>query len=837
MNGKMEAHPQEKRAGGLPLLFSLFLGLALLAHAAVLMVFGGAATGLADWEFVRGDLSRHPDYAAAVANLYRIVAISAAGAGDAMGRPTDDVSEHLELFMEDGNGPLTGDAGASADNSKQPQPTQTPETAGEGAYWQMAETGGRDSAAATRAELQKWLSLALEADGQEGRGVLGVAVASAAGDLQKDYPVTVPFDEATGEPAVPAGWRLEAYWDGETLTAANEKILSAYQNTAYAIRPLEDGMRDLRIAVVTRSWERNGLFTSWFFGNDTLYRAARSASVEHAITLIALGELLLGLPLTILPLVFRRRRMAGAAAFAKFTGWFLVEFKALCAVADLWLVYQLARETLWYVGSDPATGMVVCSLVGGFLFVVPGCVLFTDLVHNKGNVFRNNLFNLCRKAIHALTARSDVERGLMGRAWLAAVPGILGCAVLSFFWVTNLSWYGGLGALVILGAMAMVTAAGVLLLWLCGRTFRTVGAYTAQVHELAQGRPAQALPLKPGDTFAAAEQDLMNLQEGVRRAVDQAVNVQLQAERVQLQSERMKVELIANVSHDLKTPLTSVVNYADLLCEEPLEAPADHYAQVLREKAYRLKTMVQDVFDVSKAASGALPLQPELIDLSRLIGQTLADMDERITASGLEFKVDLAPGVLVFADGAKLYRVFQNLLDNALKYAMPASRVYVDLARQEGQAAARVRNVSARALDIPPEELVERFVRGDANRTDGGSGLGLSIAKTFAEACGGAFELRFDADLVTAAVRLPLAPEDGEKRHGPAADAAADVEGAAPAEAVRPIPGGEPGASAAEGGRKTETPPPQGGDGADGAAETAGQPFAPQAAGAGELQL
>ena len=138
-------------------------------------------------------------------------------------------------------------------------------------------------------------------------------------------------------------------------------------------------------------------------------------------------------------------------------------------------------------------------------------------------------------------------------------------------------------------------------------------------------------------------------------------------------------------------------------------------------------------------------------------------MDEKIAASDLEFKVSLTPSQMVFADGAKLYRVFQNLIDNALKYAMPASRVYIDIAPQQGWTVARVRNVSARALDIPPEELTERFVRGDASRTDGGSGLGLSIAKTFTEACGGRFALRFDADLVTATVSLPLLEEPADQ--------------------------------------------------------------------------
>lgn len=830
----MEKHPGEKLSGGLPLLFSLFLGLTLLAHAVVMAVFGGGWYGLTDWAYLRGDLSRSPAYADAVANLYRTVAITAAGAGDAVGKPTETVSDDLELQQQDENGIRKNIVAASSEAAlAEDSGAENFEEQQESAFWPAAEETG-DSAAQARAAMRDWLSHILSADGQNGGQRLGIAVQGADGSLQKDYPVTVPFDEETGQPVVPAGWRLEVYWDGESLTAANEKILEAYQNTAWAIRPLEQNMAGLRIALITRSWDAgDGIYTSWYFGNDALYYASYTASNEHAASLLVLGELAVGLPMVLLPLVLRRRRRAGAAAFARFTGWFLAEFKLLCAALDLAVVYWLARAALYEVGGS-LVNLATLSAIGGFLLVVPFCVLLTDLLYNGAAVFHNNLWNLTRRAVHALTSRSGLEKSLMTRAWAAAAPAILGCAGFCMIPLAGLSgWYGGGEMLLgLVLCLLLIALGGILLLWLCGRAFRTMGAYARQVGDLAEGRPAQPLPLKPGDTFAAAERDLMNLQEGVRRAVDQAVAVQLQAERVQLQSERMKVELIANVSHDLKTPLTSVVNYADLLCEEPLQAPADHYAQVLRGKAYRLKTMVQDVFDVSKAASGALPLQPELIDLSRLIGQTLADMDEKIAASGLEFKVNLAAEVLVFADGAKLYRVFQNLLDNALKYAMPASRVYVDVARQEGQAAVRVRNVSARALDIPPEELVERFVRGDASRTDGGSGLGLSIAKTFTEACGGAFELRFDADLVTAAVRLPLAPEDGEKKKKdrPGPEAAAREEAACPAADPEDCPGPAeqdcPGPAAQEG-DNAKAPPPKCGDGA---AETSGQPSAPDAA-------
>ena len=202
----------------------------------------------------------------------------------------------------------------------------------------------------------------------------------------------------------------------------------------------------------------------------------------------------------------------------------------------------------------------------------------------------------------------------------------------------------------------------------------------------------------------------------------------------------MKVELISNVSHDLKTPLTSVLSYAELLRQEPLEGAAADYARIIDEKARRLAVMVQDVFEVSKAASGQLPVHLERLDFAKILRQTLADLEGPISKSGLTFRVDLpeAP-VMITADGRRLYRVFQNLIGNALKYSLPGSRVYLDLTVEGLQATAMVRNTSKEEL---PDgvDLTERFVRGDESRTDGGSGLGLSIARSLMELQGGSMD-------------------------------------------------------------------------------------------------
>lgn len=275
---------------------------------------------------------------------------------------------------------------------------------------------------------------------------------------------------------------------------------------------------------------------------------------------------------------------------------------------------------------------------------------------------------------------------------------------------------------------------------------RDIGLLADQVTAIRDGDLETPLNLPAdGDLRQTAEQ-LNDIQAGLHRAL---------AERTR--SERMKVELISNVSHDLKTPLTSVLSYAELLRQEPLEGAAADYARIIDEKAHRLAVMVQDVFEVSKAASGQLPVHLERLDFAKLLRQTLADLEGPISRSGLTFRVDLpeAP-VMITADGRRLYRVFQNLIDNALKYALAGSRVYLSLKTGAGRAEASLRNTSREEL---PDgvDLTARFVRGDASRTDGGSGLGLSIASSFTEACGGDFHVETLADLFTAVVSFPLA--------------------------------------------------------------------------------
>ena len=249
----------------------------------------------------------------------------------------------------------------------------------------------------------------------------------------------------------------------------------------------------------------------------------------------------------------------------------------------------------------------------------------------------------------------------------------------------------------------------------------------------------------PPDLRAHAD-ELNNLGQTIGAAVEE-----------RLRSEHFKTELITNVSHDLKTPLTSIINYVDLLKKEQIDDPkVQEYIGVLDRKSQRLKKLTEDLVEASKASTGVLSVGPERLDLVQLADQALGEYEERLRDCGLTV-VRTLPScpVWVMADGRHMWRILDNLLSNCVKYALFGTRVYLEV-RDGG--CLLMKNISREGLDIPAERLTERFVRGDESRTMEGSGLGLSIAQSLAELQQGTFEITVDGDLFKAAVTLPLAP-------------------------------------------------------------------------------
>ncbi len=226
-----------------------------------------------------------------------------------------------------------------------------------------------------------------------------------------------------------------------------------------------------------------------------------------------------------------------------------------------------------------------------------------------------------------------------------------------------------------------------------------------------------------------------------------------------MKSERFKTELITNVSHDIKTPLTSIVSYVDLLEKEHLQNEnAKEYIAVLSRQSARLKKLIEDLMEASKASAGTLPVHNESINLDILSSQILGEYEERFAEKQLDFRLQKSrDNITVLADSRHLWRVLDNLFSNVFKYAMPTSRVYFDLSEQDGKAQILLRNMSKEPLHISAADLTERFVRGDASRNTEGSGLGLSIAKSLTELQGGSFDIQIDGDLFKVQLTFPLA--------------------------------------------------------------------------------
>ena len=293
-------------------------------------------------------------------------------------------------------------------------------------------------------------------------------------------------------------------------------------------------------------------------------------------------------------------------------------------------------------------------------------------------------------------------------------------------------------------------------LWLCLNVVIFVGLtwWAIGLHRLREGTRALTsgdldhkidTKYMPMDLRLHAE-DLNNISVGMHSAVEE-----------QMKSERFKAELITNVSHDLKTPLTSIINYVNLLkSTEQTDPKAVEYIEVLDRKSQRLKKLTEDLVEASKASTGVLSVNREKIGMCQLLDQALGEYGEKLEARHLSvIRTVPEEEVYVYADGRHLWRVIDNLLANCAKYAMEGTRVYVEVSRGQGKGEFSVKNISKEPLNVPAEQLMERFVRGDSARSTEGSGLGLSIARSLTELQAGSFDLAVDGDLFKAVVSLP----------------------------------------------------------------------------------
>ena len=245
--------------------------------------------------------------------------------------------------------------------------------------------------------------------------------------------------------------------------------------------------------------------------------------------------------------------------------------------------------------------------------------------------------------------------------------------------------------------------------------------------------------------FAPLGKELEGVQQGFSKAVAE-----------EAKSQNMKSELITNVSHDLKTPLTAIITYVDLLKNpEITEEERKSYIETLELKSQRLKVLIEDLFEVSKANSGNVKMNFMDVDIVKLMKEVRVEMSDKIENSNLDFRWNLPEEKIILnLDGQRTYRIFENLLNNAIKYAMPFTRVYVDMIQKDSEVVITFKNMSAQELNFDAEHLTERFVRGDSSRNSEGSGLGLAIAKSFTELQHGEFHISIDGDLFKVSIRF-----------------------------------------------------------------------------------
>jgi len=368
--------------------------------------------------------------------------------------------------------------------------------------------------------------------------------------------------------------------------------------------------------------------------------------------------------------------------------------------------------------------------------------------------------------------------------WAIAVVGIvlILCCVRKIkagkFWATFLFWrviawfvngckelyYGGStmrkAILVILGScllcatvVSMPLVAGILIV-IAAKMMKQYEAIRDGVDQIRSGNAGYQIPIagNPRGEMQTLASDINDISNGLDLAV-----------RKELKNQRMKSELISNVSHDLKTPMTSIISYIDLLKKEGLDSEnAAQYLEILDEKSQRLKKLCEDLFEAAKASSGDMPVHLARVEMTSLVNQGLGEYQDRFNEKGLQVIFNSTKDKFyIMADGQLLWRVIENLFGNLLKYAMEHTRVYIDLREEQNvddnklYVALDIKNMSKYPLNIPADELMERFKRGDDSRTTEGSGLGLAIARDLATLQGGSFDLKIDGDLFKATVMFP----------------------------------------------------------------------------------
>ena len=352
--------------------------------------------------------------------------------------------------------------------------------------------------------------------------------------------------------------------------------------------------------------------------------------------------------------------------------------------------------------------------------------------YNERTLFKNNITIKCWNYLSEIMTRSSLIKTFLIMSGLYVISGLLLFVVSGILSIFPIGILIGI-ILTIIYIVIFIKELIYLDKIIIGSKAATEGKLNCNIEEKGRGH------------LRELAHDINNIRDGLRKSIES-----------EMKSENMKTELITNVSHDLKTPLTSIINYIDLLKRENIQPEtAMDYVNILDKKSQRLKVLIEDLFEASKAASGAMELNIAKIDIGQLLKQALGENDERFKDSNLNVKLNVPEEkIFINGDGKRLYRVFENLISNIVKYSLSNTRVYIDMYKEEKEVIIVMRNISAYELSFDTNEITNRFKRGDSSRSTEGSGLGLAIAKSIVELHGGSFNIEVDGDLFKSIIRL-----------------------------------------------------------------------------------
>jgi signal transduction histidine kinase len=542
---------------------------------------------------------------------------------------------------------------------------------------------------------------------------------------------TLPED---GSLSLPEGYNYFLYYNGDKFIAAKDgRTLNIRHDSGYShlehwgAHSNNPQLADCRILlIVKKDIIRNPNASSSF------YQGKQGMAVFKLVAIGITSIFLLGIVLSVFSLFNRDVKREFDKKLAKISGKLWFEVKVLISFFALFLIFI----NDWIFIYDLTTYAIK-------VFTVIICcwwfyIMFVDLLINRHRFFSNNSINSVIKLYRSFERKKPFQKAMLLRAYMFIAAEIVLVLLIGMF---SLYLFFDDRELLIFPLLIFIA----ICIYLIYRYFRRysntindIGKVIDQIQVIKDGNMTTKLSLNPDTDMYFVAENLNGIQEGISKAVDEKIK-----------SERMKIELITNVSHDLKTPLTSIISYVDLLSkEEGLPDHVNDYIKILINKSDKLKTLIQDLFDLAKATSGDMQVKKEKIDLGKLIQQTLVDLDKQIEQSKLAFKVNIPQQpIQIISDGKKLYRVFLNLILNALKYSLLGSRVYIDLIADNNKAVAVIKNTANYEMDFSEDEILERFVRGDKARSTEGSGLGLAIAQNYTQACGGRFDIKIDGDL------------------------------------------------------------------------------------------